>query len=146
MNKFLSIGQELPLAGMVPLRSNPGLAYAFSNKFQNEKIKLLKNILDINKILSMLPKKVKCDSKLSAIKWSLYCEKRKLFLKLTPKEISVNLLIERRIIMEVGKCQKCKTINNLSIDHIIPLSKNGMHIHENIAVLCIKCNSKKGNK
>jgi len=35
---------------------------------------------------------------------------------------------------------------NLSMDHVIPLSKGGKHIVENIVPSCRSCNSKKGTK
>lgn len=44
------------------------------------------------------------------------------------------------------RCACCNEKNNLSIDHIIPISKGGKHEKENIQPLCIKCNSIKGVK
>lgn len=44
------------------------------------------------------------------------------------------------------KCVKCKTTKNLTIDHIIPLSKGGLDLVPNFQTMCKSCNIKKGNK
>ena len=43
-------------------------------------------------------------------------------------------------------CKICGTRKHLSIDHIIPESKGGKLIENNLQTLCKKCNSKKGNR
>lgn len=43
-------------------------------------------------------------------------------------------------------CQQCGAEENLCIDHIIPTSRGGDSSDENLQVLCMKCNTKKGNK
>ena len=43
-------------------------------------------------------------------------------------------------------CQHCGTRRHLSIDHIIPESKGGTTVLENLQTLCKKCNSIKGVK
>lgn len=43
-------------------------------------------------------------------------------------------------------CNYCGKKYRLSIDHIIPRSKNGNDEISNLQVLCVECNSKKGNK
>jgi len=43
-------------------------------------------------------------------------------------------------------CYSCGTNQNLSIDHIIPLSKGGNHSIGNLMTLCRSCNASKGNK
>lgn len=55
-----------------------------------------------------------------------------------------------------GKCAICgvKTVphrggfvaNGATIDHIIPLAKDGLHVMENIQLACHKCNSEKSDK
>jgi HNH endonuclease len=44
------------------------------------------------------------------------------------------------------QCQKCGRREGLTIDHIIPFAKFGQTILENLTVLCISCNQKKGAK
>jgi len=46
-----------------------------------------------------------------------------------------------------NKCLRCgKSSDNLTQDHIVPLSKGGRHIIENIQPLCFSCNSSKNAK
>lgn len=42
------------------------------------------------------------------------------------------------------RCLSCRSTNNISIDHIIPISKGGQHNCLNVQPLCRSCNSKKG--
>lgn len=43
-------------------------------------------------------------------------------------------------------CKLCLSSEYLEIDHIKPLSKGGLHLIENLQILCRKCNRSKGNK
>ena len=43
-------------------------------------------------------------------------------------------------------CQYCGYTKDLSIDHIIPVSRGGKSTWENTVTACQKCNSKKGSK
>jgi 5-methylcytosine-specific restriction endonuclease McrA len=43
-----------------------------------------------------------------------------------------------------GKCASCGSEENLTMDHVVPLSWGGGHNPENIQVLCGSCNSSKG--
>ena len=48
-----------------------------------------------------------------------------------------------------GRCSLCgatKKDTVLDVDHIIPRSKGGKTVYENLQVLCAKCNRSKGNK
>lgn len=44
-----------------------------------------------------------------------------------------------------NKCIKCGSMENLTIDHIIPLSEGGTHYHTNLQTLCWDCNQKKAS-
>ena len=46
---------------------------------------------------------------------------------------------------QVPICVYCGTTENLSIDHITPLSKGGTHTTDNLALACRSCNSSKNN-
>jgi len=55
--------------------------------------------------------------------------------------------IRKKVFERDGKfCKHCGSTENLSMDHIIPVSKNGENSLENLQVLCRSCNSSKGNK
>lgn len=56
--------------------------------------------------------------------------------------------VEREIVFQIdGRfCNHCGSLENLSIDHIIPYSLGGETTIDNSQVLCRKCNSKKGNR
>jgi 5-methylcytosine-specific restriction endonuclease McrA len=45
-----------------------------------------------------------------------------------------------------NKCLCCGSTENLTPDHIIPLSRGGKNIIENIQPLCLTCNKRKGTK
>ena len=55
--------------------------------------------------------------------------------------------IRRRIYARDGRvCRECGATHGLSIDHIHPISKGGNSVDENLQVLCLSCNARKGNK
>ena len=43
-------------------------------------------------------------------------------------------------------CVACGARKRLSVDHIIPESKGGLAVLENLQTLCCRCNSRKGNR
>lgn len=52
-------------------------------------------------------------------------------------------------IRDLYTCQYCNTIhtrNNLTLDHVIPLSKGGKTEWRNIVAACSPCNARKANK
>ncbi|BDA48729.1 hypothetical protein COCOBI_12-4110 [Coccomyxa sp. Obi] len=61
---------------------------------------------------------------------------------------SGRLSLSRRniVLRDMGMCQYCGSKSNLTIDHVVPLSKGGKWVWENLVTACTKCNSKKGSK
>lgn len=43
-------------------------------------------------------------------------------------------------------CQYCGSKTRLTLDHVIPRSKGGLHTWENVTTACESCNSQKGNR
>lgn len=51
-----------------------------------------------------------------------------------------------RLLIQYGsRCLRCKTYDNLSLDHIVPLVKGGKNEYRNYQILCRSCNSWKGS-
>ncbi len=46
----------------------------------------------------------------------------------------------------LNRCASCKKEKPLTEDHIVPLSKGGSNLIENIQPLCLNCNSRKGTR
>lgn len=59
------------------------------------------------------------------------------------KKKSVRQMIFKR---DGYKCKKCKSTENLSVDHIKPVLQGGLDTIDNLQTLCRSCNSKKGAK
>lgn len=57
-----------------------------------------------------------------------------------------NRELRKKIINENSRCNYCNSSDNLSIDHIIPISKGGKNSLDNIQILCNPCNNKKIDK
>ncbi|MCU0566146.1 MAG: HNH endonuclease [Oculatellaceae cyanobacterium Prado106] len=43
-------------------------------------------------------------------------------------------------------CQYCGVTKSLTLDHVIPRSKGGLHSWDNVVAACERCNSKKGDR
>jgi 5-methylcytosine-specific restriction endonuclease McrA len=56
-----------------------------------------------------------------------------------------NLYIERVYEFYGRICLSCES-EDVSLDHVIPLSKGGTHSYKNFQPLCMACNMKKGNR
>ncbi|WP_409449899.1 HNH endonuclease [Chryseobacterium sp.] len=68
-----------------------------------------------------------------------YLEKRKQFNRQQKQLFKI-------LIKKCNACLHCGTTEKLSIDHIVPLIKKGSNDINNLQILCISCNSKKGSK
>lgn len=44
------------------------------------------------------------------------------------------------------KCGYCGSKHDLTVDHVIPLSKGGKNTWDNVVTACFSCNSKKGDR
>jgi hypothetical protein len=56
----------------------------------------------------------------------------------------VSDVLKAQVLERAGhKCECCGATENLEIDHIIPVSKGGKSVLENLQVLCRRCNRKK---
>lgn len=45
-----------------------------------------------------------------------------------------------------SQCLSCGSLDRISLDHVIPISRGGRHSIGNIQPLCLKCNQRKGKK
>ena len=66
---------------------------------------------------------------------------------LSIKTIKSSAIEKRDIVIkrDGGKCLCCSTTDDLTVDHIIPISKGGDSSYYNLQTLCNSCNSIKGN-
>ena len=56
-----------------------------------------------------------------------------------------NIIRDRILIRDGCRCAYCSSMENLEIDHIIPLSRGGREDEDNMQILCRQCNRKKFN-
>lgn len=59
------------------------------------------------------------------------------------KSLPLNI---RRQVLSAGKCLYCGTTQQLTVDHIIAVTKGGSDDISNLQCLCFLCNVKKSNK
>lgn len=55
----------------------------------------------------------------------------------------------RILIASEGLCSYCKAfvgLRRLTMDHVVPVSKGGEHVKDNVAAACRRCNESKGNR
>lgn len=45
-----------------------------------------------------------------------------------------------------NRCQYCGSTHQLTLDHVLPLSKGGPHSWENVVTACEPCNQRKGDR
>lgn len=68
----------------------------------------------------------------------------KLFVRFNRKELQPT---KRNIFdRDLHTCQYCGSTKNLTIDHVLPVSKGGKNTWSNMVTCCFKCNNKKGNQ
>jgi 5-methylcytosine-specific restriction endonuclease McrA len=70
------------------------------------------------------------------------CDALKWHHRMQPVKLSVKQKQELK--EQAGKCAKCGSTENLTIDHIWPQSLGGSTTPDNLQVLCATCNQKKG--
>ncbi|MCO5571801.1 hypothetical protein L7F22_025549 [Adiantum nelumboides] len=65
-----------------------------------------------------------------------------------PIHSKVKLTLNRKNIFlrDRFRCQYCGDHDNLTLDHVIPVSRGGEWTWQNLVTACTDCNSKKGNK
>lgn len=56
--------------------------------------------------------------------------------------------VSRREVLRRDKhtCQYCGNTKQLTLDHVVPVSKGGKNTWDNIVTACEKCNNRKGNR
>ena len=56
--------------------------------------------------------------------------------------------VNRREVLrrDQNTCQYCGSKKNLTIDHVVPRSKGGLHTWDNVVIACAPCNGKKGDQ
>lgn len=69
------------------------------------------------------------------LKWFVYIKRR----ALSPTKKNI---FER----DNHTCQYCGAVKELTIDHVMPVSRGGENSWKNMVACCWKCNNKKGNK
>lgn len=75
-----------------------------------------------------------------ALRRMLVTERRRIFQKRQPQLMLA--LIER----DGCQCKQCGSQDDLTVDHIIPLSKGGSDDLDNLQLLCQSCNSQKRDR
>lgn len=69
------------------------------------------------------------------------------YIKLPFRRLMSNTVTRRSILIrDKHTCAYCNAKENLTIDHILPSSRGGQDIWENMISCCERCNLKKGNK
>lgn len=69
------------------------------------------------------------------------------YVKLPYKRLMANSVTRRAIFTRDNHtCAYCNSKENLTVDHIIPQSRDGQNVWENLITSCLSCNLKKGNR
>lgn len=117
------------------VKSNPGVFNKFYKKLKKVRRRNYYGVdLDINRIetaLSALRQIYFLRHDYKSLRRTFACKRQYLFCQLLKKQTT---------------CVTCGTDKNLSVDHIKPLSKGGTNDINNLQIMCVSCNSKKGSK
>lgn len=63
------------------------------------------------------------------------------------KRRSISTMRRLKIMLrDGGRCVECESVKELSIDHIVPVSKGGSDEDDNLQTLCRRCNSSKRDR
>lgn len=82
----------------------------------------------------------------SNLSYAEYRAAKKYHLRAKERAVLTKTLRDRIYKRDGNRCLNCGSTINLSIDHIIPLSKGGKTVIQNLQTLCLTCNLKKSNK
>jgi 5-methylcytosine-specific restriction endonuclease McrA len=52
----------------------------------------------------------------------------------------------KEVMSRINQCAYCGNLKNLTIDHVIPLSKGGLNTISNVLPACLSCNASKNNR
>jgi len=66
-----------------------------------------------------------------------------------PRQLSLPLTRRTVMARDQYSCQYCGTQpgkNHLTVDHVVPRSKGGLSVWENVVTACASCNQRKGNR
>jgi 5-methylcytosine-specific restriction endonuclease McrA len=66
-----------------------------------------------------------------------------------PRQLTLPLTRRTVMARDQYTCQYCNTQpgkNHLTVDHVIPRSKGGLTVWENVVTACATCNQRKGNR
>lgn len=74
-------------------------------------------------------------------KFKMKCSRKRRLINFNSKRFNITDKDLRRLMR--SSCWNCKTYNNQTFDHIIPLSRGGSHGIGNIMILCQTCNLSK---
>jgi 5-methylcytosine-specific restriction endonuclease McrA len=61
---------------------------------------------------------------------------------------SIRRKISRRVLFarDEWRCQYCGSVGKLTLDHVVPRSRGGDSVWENVVASCAPCNMRKGDK